>query len=221
MALQLYFHPLSSYCQKALIAFQEYGIDFEPQQLDGPDSPAGQALARLWPVQKFPVLVDGDRSIVEASCIIEYLGLGRPPAERLIPEDPQAALTVRMLDRVFDNYISTPQQKLVIDALRTEGAHDPQGVADARKLLRTTYAWLDGQLAGRTWAAGEKFSLADCGAATFLFYAHWAEPIPAELATLRGYLRRLRQRPSVQRVAEAATPFLSWVPLPQPAPADF
>lgn len=221
MALQLYFHPLSSYCQKALIACHEYGIAFEPQQLDGPDSPAAQALARLWPVQKFPALVDGGRTIVEASCIIEHLGLGRPAAERLIPDDAQAALQVRMLDRVFDNYIATPQQKIVADALRQEGTRDPQGVADARKLLQTTYARLDGQLAGRSWAAGERFSLADCGAAPFLFYAHWAEPMPAGLGHLRSYARRLRQRPSVQRVAEAALPFLSWVPLAGPAPVDF
>lgn len=221
MPLQLFFHPLSSYSQKALIAAYEYGTVFEPMPLSTPDSAENRALAQRWPLQKFPVLVDGDRTIVEASCIIEYLGLDRPEPERLIPGDAQAALRVRMLDRVFDNYISTPQQKLVIDALRPEGTRDAAGVADARQLLQTTYAWLDGQLAGHTWAAGERFSLADCGAATFLFYAHWAEPIPAALTHLRAYARRLRQRPSVQRAAQEAMPFLSWVPLPQPAPEDF
>ncbi len=221
MPLQLFFHPLSSYSQKALIAACEYGTVFEPRPLGTPDSAENQALARLWPLQKFPVLVDGDRTIVEASCIVEYLGLDQPEAERLIPGDPAAALQVRMLDRVFDNYISTPQQKIVADALRPEGARDAHGVAEARQMLRSTYAWLNGQLAGRSWAAGERFSLADCGAATFLFYAHWAEPIPPELATLRTYLQRLRQRPSVQRAAEGAKPYLSWVPLPQPAPEDF
>lgn len=221
MALQLYFHPLSSYSQKALIALYEYGTAFEPRGLSTPDSAENQALARLWPLQKFPVLVDGEHTVLEASCIVEYLGLAQPEAQRLIPADPAAALPVRMLDRVFDNYISTPQQKIVADALRPEGARDAHGVAEARQMLRSTYAWLDGQLAGRTWAAGERFSLADCGAGTFLFYAHWAEPIPAELDALRGYLRRLRQRPSVRRAADEAAPFLSWVPLPQPAPADF
>ena len=89
MALQLYFHPFSSYCQKALIAFYENQIHFEPQQLDGPDSPAMQTLVQLWPMKRFPLLVDGDRTIFEASCIIEYLGLHRPGPVQLIPVEEE------------------------------------------------------------------------------------------------------------------------------------
>jgi len=110
MALQLYFHPFSSYCQKVLVALYENGIPFEPHELAGPDSPAMQALTRLWPMKRFPVLVDGERTVLEASCIVEYLGLTHPGPVRLIPADPQPALEVRMMDRFFDNYVSTPQQ---------------------------------------------------------------------------------------------------------------
>src|SRR3546814_11485068 len=81
------------------------------------------------------------------------------------------------MDRYFDNYISTPQQKVVFDSLRPEADRDARGVADARAMLDTAYAWLDRHMAGREWAAGDDFSLADCGAAPVLVYADWPHRI--------------------------------------------
>lgn len=216
MALQLYHHPFSSYCQKALIAFWEYGIAFEPQVLGGPDSPAGQRLAELWPMKRFPVLVDGDRTVFEATCIIEYIVLQRPAAQRLIPENPQQALEVRMLDRFFDNYVATPQQKVVFNALRPEAVRDPFGVDEAKAMLDTSYAWLDQRMAGREWAVGDRFSLADCAAAPFLFYADWTHPIGDRHPNVTAYRRRLLQRPSFARAVDEARPFRPYFPLGAP-----
>ncbi|ANN76478.1 glutathione S-transferase family protein [Bordetella flabilis] len=216
MALQLYFHPFSSYCQKALVALYENDVPFERQILDGPDSPAMQRLAALWPMKRFPVLVDGDRTIMEATCIIEYLGLYYPGPLSLIPADPKEALETRLMDRFFDNYVSTPQQRIVFDALRPEDARDPYGVAQAREMLDTSYAWLDRTMAGRTWATGEQFSLADCAAAPFLFYADWTHPIDARYANVLAYRRRLLQRPSFARAVDEARPYRGFFPLGAP-----
>lgn len=216
MALQLYYHPFSSYCQKALIAFYENDIAFEPQMLEGPDSPASKRLAELWPMKRFPVLVDGDQTIIEASCIVEYLGLHRPGPVRLIPADPATALEVRMWDRFFDNYISTPQQKVVFDALRPEGLRDAHGVQEAKQMLETAYAWLDRRMAGRGWVVGESFSLADCAAAPFLFYADWTHPIADGFIHVRAYRQRLLQRPSFARAVDEARPFRPYFPLGAP-----
>ena len=216
MALQLYFHPFSSYCQKALIALYENAIPFEPQVLGAPDDPATKRLAQLWPIKRFPVLVDGDRTIVEASCIIEYLGLHRPGPVRLIPADPKAALEVRMLDRFFDNYISTPQQKIVFNAIRLEADRDAYGVREAREMLDTAYAWLDKKMADREWAAGKDFSLADCGAAPFLFYADWTHPIGDAYPHVTAYRKRLLARPSFARAVDEARPFRGYFPLGAP-----
>ena len=120
MALRLYARPFSSYSQKALIALYENATPFEYRSLEGPDSQAMRELGALWPMRRFPVLVDGDRTVFEASCVIEYLDLWHPGPRRLVPEDRRAALEVRMLDRFFDNYVSTPQQKVVFDRLRPE-----------------------------------------------------------------------------------------------------
>jgi glutathione S-transferase len=167
-------------------------------------------------MKRFPVLVDGERTIVEASCIIEYLGLYAPGAMRLIPEDPHAALEVRTMDRFFDNYISTPQQRIVANALRPEDARDPYGVREARNMLDTAYAWLDKVMSQREWAAGDHFSLADCGAAPFLFYADWTHPIGDAHPNVTAYRQRLLKRPSFARAVDEARPYRKFFPLGAP-----
>ena len=159
MAMRLYAHPFSSYSQKALIALYENGTSFEYRALEGPDSEAMRELGALWPMRRFPVLVDGDRTVFEASCVIEYLDLWHSGPTRLVPADPRAALEVRMLDRFFDNYVSTPQQKVVFDRLRPEAVRDVHGVLEARAMLDIAYAWLEHWMRGRTWASGEAFSM--------------------------------------------------------------
>ncbi|MBD9416260.1 glutathione S-transferase family protein [Pseudomonas sp. PDM16] len=216
MALELFAHPFSSYCQKVLIALYENGTPFEYRLL-APEQPQNmQRLAELWPLQRFPLLLDEGQVVLESSVIIEHLQLHRPGPVRLIPEDPVQALEVRLMDRVFDNYISTPQQKCVFDALRQEQNRDAYAVNEARQMLATAYAWLEQRLQGRTWAAGEHFSLADCAAAPFLFYADWTLPIAEAFSTVRTYRQRLLQRPSFARAVEEARPYRAFFPLGAP-----
>ncbi|HEX6102116.1 MAG TPA: glutathione S-transferase family protein [Alphaproteobacteria bacterium] len=216
MSLTLFAHPFSSYCQKALTALYENGTPFEYRLLSPENPGAFEALTALWPLRKFPVLVDGGRTIVEATIIIEHLALHHPGPFRPLPEDPRAALPVRMLDRFFDNYVMTPMQKMVGDFIRSPQDRDPKGVADARATLDVAYRWLDGMLPGRAWAAGESFSLADCAAAPALFYADWVHTIPAELAHLRAYRSRLLARPSFARAVEEARPYRRLFPAGAP-----
>jgi glutathione S-transferase len=211
---RLYAHPFSSYCQKALVALYEHGTPFDYRNLE--DAEANAELTALWPMRRFPVLVDGDRTVLEASCIVEYIDLHHAGAVRLVPEDRDAALEVRMLDRFFDNYISTPQQKVVFNAIRGEADRDPYGVQEARAMLETAYAWLDQRMATREWATGAAFTLADCGAAPFLFYADWTHPIDARFAHVRAYRERLLARPSVKRAVDEARPYRSYFPLGAP-----
>lgn len=214
MALKLYAHPFSSYSQKALIALYENQTPFEYRILEGDEALA--ELQALWPMKRFPVLVDDGRTVIEASSVIEYLGLHYPGPVRLLPEDPKAALDVRMMDRFFDNYISTPQQKIVFNSLRPEEARNAYDVAEARAMLETAYAWLDKRMSNREWAAGEAFSLADCGAAPFLFYADWTHEIGETFANVKAYRRRLLARPSVVRAVDEARPYRNYFPLGAP-----
>ena len=212
----LYAHPFASYCWKVLIALYENQTAFTYRSLGPEDPEAATELEALWPLKKFPVLVDEGRPVIESSVIIEYLALRHPGPAHLIPAEPQAALEVRFLDRYFDNYIMTPMSRIVANELRPEDRRDPYGVEEARAALDTAYRWLDGTMTGRTWAAGDDFTLADCAAAPSLFYADWTHPIGESLSHVRSYRARLLARPSVARAVDEARPFRHFFPLGAP-----
>ena len=216
MTLQLFGHPFSSYCWKVEIALYENDTPFEFRIID-PDHPDnGAEWLRRWPLAKFPVLADGERTVAETSAIVAYLQAFYPGQVRLIPDDPWEAVQASMLDRVFDLHVQTPMQQVVADALRPADARDTYGVAKAREALVSVYAWLDGELGGRQWAAGDAFTLADCAAAPALFYADWVEPIGEAHATLKAYRARLLARPSVARAVDEARPYRQLFPLGAP-----
>jgi glutathione S-transferase len=214
MPLTLYSHPFSSYCQKVLVALWEKEIPFEYRHLEDPG--AAEERAVLWPLGRFPVLVDDGRTVAESTIIIEYLDLHHPGKAQLLPEDREAALEVRFMDRFFDNYVMSAMQKPVFEALRQDGARREEAMAEAQSALDTAYSWLDVQLAGRRWAAGDSFSLADCAAAPSLFYADWVFPIPAALERLRDYRSQLLERPSFARAVEDGRRYRHYFPLGAP-----
>ena len=216
MSMKLYAHPFASYCQKVLIALYENDTPFEFRMLAPGDELAAAEHEVLWPLKRIPVLVDEGRTVAEASIIIEHLGLHHPGPVRLIPEDPRAALDVRMMDRFFDNYIMTPMQKIVSDSIRAAEHRDRQGVAEAREMLDTAYRWLDDAMTGREWVAGGTFSLADCAAAPALFYADWTHPIGKVFSNVFAYRRRLLARPSFARAVDEARPYRPLFPLGAP-----
>jgi glutathione S-transferase len=216
MPLALYGHPFSSYTQKVLIALYENGTPFEFHSI-GPDTPEHAAeWLRRWPLRKFPLLVDGDRTVVESSIVIEYLQLGHPGPVRLLPADPMAALDVRFMDRFFDLHVMAPMQLAVDSALKQVPTTREEGLAIASERLERAYAWLEERLAGKSWAAGEDFTLADCAAAPSLFYADWTYRIPDAYPVLRAYRARLLARPSFARAVEEARPFRAYFPLGAP-----
>jgi glutathione S-transferase len=217
MSLVLFGHPFSSYTQKVLVALFENDTPHEFRSLD-PGQPPEHAAEwlRRWPLRKFPLLVDGERDVAETSIIIEYLQLSAPGPVRLIPADPMEALDVRFLDRFFDLHVMSPVQLAVDAALTGKPERRDEGVARAAEKLERAYAWLEQRLAGKTWAAGEAFTMADCAAAPSLFYADWTCPIPETCPTLRAYRARLLARPSIARAVDGGRPFRHYFPLGAP-----
>ncbi|GAB3760513.1 glutathione S-transferase family protein [Ramlibacter monticola] len=216
MALALYGHPFSSYTQKVLIALYENGQGFEFRCIDAKFPEHVAEWLRRWPMRKFPLLLDGDRGIVETSVIIEYLQLAHPGPVRLLPADPMAALDVRFRDRFFDLYVMSPVQHAVGGALTGDATKRSEALALAREQLATAYAWLEAQLPGKSWAAGADFTLADCAAAPSLFYADWVHRIAEEFPLVRAYRARLLERPSFRRAVDEARPFRGLFPLGAP-----
>lgn len=209
----LYYHPLSSCSWKVLIALYENGIAFDGRILDNPA--IMETWLTLWPIGKFPLLRDEarDRTIAETSIIVEYLGQHCPGPFRPIPQDGDTALEVRLMDRLFDNYVMTPMQAVVAERIRPEGvARDPHGVGQARQMLGKAYALLEERMAGRRWAAGDAFTLADCAAAPALFYADRIEPMRGGFPGLAAYLDRLEARESFARVLREKEPWWHMFP---------
>lgn len=217
-ALKLYYHPFASFCQKTLIALYENETPFEPKLIDLGDPASRAELEAVWPFAKFPVLRDEARNatVPESSVIIAYQQGHYPGPVRLIPDNPDVATRVQVLDRVFDNYIAQSVTKTVIDTFRPEGRNDPDGVAQAKALIATAYDFLESELTEGGWAAGDDFTLADCAAAPTLFYANTIVPL-GEHAKLAAYYQRLLARPSFARVVDEARPYRHLFPLEWPA----
>ena len=217
MSLKLYYHPLSSFCHKALIALYEGGISFEPILVDLSSEASAAALRALWPVGKFPVLRDETRghTVAEATVIIEYLDTHY--GTKLLPAGADQAWQARLWDRFYDLHLHTQMQKVVGDNLRPADAKDPFGVEQARTLMKTCYAMIERDMAGKTgantWAIGNTFSLADCAAAPALFYSHYAVPFDPSHGHLRAYPERLLARPSYARVLREAEPYFKYFPM--------
>jgi glutathione S-transferase len=215
MSLKLYFHPLASFCHKALIALYENGTRFEPIIVDLGDAASRAAFQAVWPMAKMPVLRDEarDRTVAESTIVIEYLDAHYPGATRFVAADTDLAWQTRMWDRFHDHYVQEPMQRIVGDRLRPAGRNDPHGVEQAQAQLHQAYAVLERQMDGKTWALGDAFSLADCAAAPALFYADTVAPFGATHTNLAAYLNRLMARPSFARVLEEAEPYFGLFPL--------
>jgi glutathione S-transferase len=209
MSLTLHYHPLSSFCMKALVGMYELEIPFERNIVDlmNPDERA--KFLALWPMGKFPVLRDDSRGLTvpETSIILEYLDRGR-----LIPSEPNAARECRLRDRFFDLYVNVPMGKIVTDKLRPEGQNDAYGVEQARAQLLVAYEIAEKWLQVGPWATGAAFTLADCAAAPALFYANKVVPFGDARRPLQEYFARLSERPSFARVLNEAEPYFAMFP---------
>ncbi|VXC78028.1 glutathione S-transferase family protein [Sphingomonas sp. AX6] len=216
MTLELFGHPFSSYCWKAAIALDEMGADWTWRVIE-PGSEWTPVWEKLWPIKRFPVLRDGERVVAEASAIIEYLHVHhRSVGDPLIPDDGDAAVIVRMLDRFFDHYVSDPQARFVFNAIRPADQRDPLAEQEGGAMLERSYGWLEGHIAGREWATGEAFSMADCAAAPALFYADWTYPFGDRFPAVTAYRQRLLARPSIARAVDGGRPYRAFFPLGAP-----
>jgi glutathione S-transferase len=213
--LIFYGHPFSSYTWKVLIALYEKDIAFDYRNVDPAFPDHLPELRAHWPVGQFPLIVHDGTPWFETSIIIEYLDR-LVPEPRMIPADADAALKVRLFDRIFDHHVMNRMQEVVNDALRGPENHLPIIIEQTEARLETIYAFLDKELAGGGWATPYGFTLADCAAAPSLFYTDWVHRIDAKYENLRAYRARLLAHPSVARCVEEARPYRAYFPLGAP-----
>ncbi|MGH6786449.1 MAG: glutathione S-transferase family protein [Novosphingobium sp.] len=215
MTLALYGHPFSSYTWKALIPLYANGTEFAFRMVDGEHPDHAAFVAGASPLGRFPVLRDGQRTVFEATAIVEYLHLHHPGPAPLLPADPEAAVELRMIDRVFDLSVMTPMQEIVAEHIRHPGAPDPGVEARGRDRLARAYAWIDAWLQ-RAPRSGDAITLIECAAAPALFYADWVWPIPSDFDSLRQWRAHLLALPPVKRCIDEARPYRHFFPLGAP-----
>ncbi|MFU0506559.1 glutathione S-transferase family protein [Pseudaminobacter sp. NGMCC 1.201702] len=218
MSLTFHYHPLASFCWKALIALYENDTPFQPVIVDLGNEASRAQFLKLWPIGKMPVLRDDarDQTVPETTIIIEYLDRHYSGRTRFIPQDTDLALQTRLRDRFYDHYVHQPMQKIVTDRIRPAGSNDAHGVEQAKSMLATAYRMIDETMSANRWAMGEAFTLADCAAAPALFYANKVLPFEQTHANVARYLGRLMQRPSFARVVEEAQPYFGLFPQERP-----
>jgi len=215
MSLILWSHPYAAYGQKASVALYELGLPFQTRLVEAGNEAVMAEFRTLSPFGKMPALVDADAgtAIYESSIVIEYLDR-LAGGGRLIPADPDAALEARLVDRMVDIYAGGPMNRIIPRKFRPAGNEDPFGDAQDEVMLAGAWDWLEQRLAdGRTWGAGETFTLADCCAAPILTYARRLVPF-GDRPRLRAWHQRLMARPSFVRALEDAAPFGDLMPAP-------
>lgn len=211
--LKLYGHPFSSYTWKALIALYANSTPFEFVELGPAPGEDAQFVALASPQGKFPVLVDGNAVVFEATSIIEHIHLHHRGPAPLLPDDAARAVEVRMWDRVFDNYVMNVMQESVAEAIRN-GTLSPATRADVEARLDRSYAWIERWLAD--YGQPKPISLVECSAAPSLFYADWVHRIPEAYPRLQTWRAHLLALPPVARCVEDARPFRAYFPLGAP-----
>lgn len=208
--MKLYFHPVSTYSQKVLMAFHEKGASFEPMVVSLMDPASKEEYRKVHPLAKLPFLFDekADRRVPESSIIIEYIDRHCPGGTKLIPDDPDLARQCRFKDRMMDLYVNDSVSTIFFDSMMPEGERDPRAVTKAKETLDTVYALIDRDMSNKTWAIGDAFSMADCAAAPALNYARMVHPFDKH-KSLTAYAGRLFERPSFAKVAKEAEPHLA------------
>jgi len=197
--MKLYYFPLSTYSQKAMIAFNEKGISYEPIVVQLLEPAERAEFEKIYPIGKVPFLQANDRPVPESTSIIEYLEDEFPGTPRMIPAgNGDAPRQVRFMDRMTDLYFTEPLSELISQQLGLRPKDDDKAVR-ARKYIALTYAHWDQRLATRKWLCGDDFSMADCAAIPGLFYAQSMLPFAAH-PHIVAYWQRAQQRPSYAKV---------------------
>lgn len=193
-------------CEEKVIPYT-IGMDVngQPIELGSPE------LFALHPFGKIPVLVHGDRHLIETASICRYLDVAfSGPA--LQPEDPwlraQVDQWTAMLARYVDHVIVRCYLLEFVFPKGNDGAVRNEVVDAAKPELTRILSLLDDQLAEGTYLVGDTFTIADAIAAPMLDYLSGlpaAAGFLVELPRLVAYADRLRKRPSAAKVLVAPT----------------
>ncbi len=150
-----------------------------------------------------PALVLDDGSLItEITAICEYLDETQP-GDSLIGATPEQRAQTRRWTRWADLNVADP---LTVAFRGSEGLPMfkdrvvcvPEGAGGLKAYVQDRLSWLDKNWNGRTWLAGDTFSLADILLFCFLaFGAQVGQPHKAELKNVSAWYDKVAARDSV------------------------
>tara|TARA_B100001540_G_scaffold317038_1_gene348714 strand:+ start:690 stop:1286 length:597 start_codon:yes stop_codon:yes gene_type:complete len=188
-----------------MIAVEEKGVSYEPRLVNLFDAEAKAEFRMIAPLGKVPYLVRADGvGVGESTNIVEYLDHKFIRAgNRLIPDDAEAARQVRYYDRICDLYLNQGIAKILIQGLKPEDQRDENAIAEGKAMLDMIYPQLEQAVTDHQWLAGDTFSLADCSAASPLYYCNMMYPF-GDYPALCAYYKKLTARPSFAKISAQA-----------------
>jgi glutathione S-transferase len=209
-------HLNNSRSQRILWLLEELGLDYEIKkyQRDPKTMLAPPELLAVHPLGKSPVIQDGDTIVAESGAIVEYL-VGRYGDGRLAPAPgtPErlrytyflhyaegSAMPPLLLKLVFDRVASAPAPFFVRPIARAIANKVKDGLVLPQ--IRRHLTFLEGEIAGRAWFAGDDFSAADIQLSFPLEAAAARAGLDAQYPKLSAFLERIHARPAYQRALE-------------------
>jgi glutathione S-transferase len=182
----------------------EKGIDLPREQVDLMKGENRQApYTSKNPAGQTPALeLDNGKVISEITAICEYLD-EKFPGKSLIGDTPEERAETRMWTRRVDLNICEPMANGFRFGEGLQMFQDrvhcvPEASAGLKAIAQNRLKWLDGLMEGKTWLAGDRFTMADILLYSFLdFGGQVGQPINPEHKNVAAWFERVKARPSV------------------------
>jgi glutathione S-transferase len=195
---------LSNYYNKVKMVLLEKGIPFTEERVM--TQSADEAVLGCTPLGKIPFIRTPQGALCESQVIVDYLDAAWPQTP-LTPADPWQAAKVRELVTFIDLHLELVARELYVQAF-FGGTVSDETRERARKLLPKHIAGFKRLAKFSPYVAGETFTQADCAAFVSLPLVGTASKavlgedlLAAAGIDWKGYVKRIGERPSAQRVA--------------------
>ena len=193
--------PVSPYSRKVRIVLAEKRIEYD-LVLDSPLDTATR-VPDYNPLGQVPVLVlDDETTLFDSRVIVEYLD-SASPVGRLLPDDTRQRIQTRRWEALADGCTDAAMAS-VLEQRRPASQQSAETIARQQgKVDRALHAMAE-ELDGRTWCAGESYTLADIAVGCALGYLELRMPERnwrAQYSSLAKHYDKLAKRASFESTA--------------------
>jgi glutathione S-transferase len=170
--MELFYHPLSRYSQKVLLALYEKQANFFPRVIELSDPLSRLDFSLFYPPGKVPLLKSKQGILIpESSIIIEYVDNEFPQkGTRLIPANMTISMDTRLQDRLIDLQLSNKLFEFERQQLNPEVSNQIR-LKQLENGINDFLQYLDDTLEKNHWLCGDSLTLADCALIPCLPYA--------------------------------------------------